>query len=110
MNLCEYGCGQEAKHQFKNGKWCCNKSWQQCPGKKVLLEKNLEKEKVILKENKAPEQIISDSTIPKIKLKPLEPPAKIIKETIIPPTKKAIEETVPKKESIFKRIKNWFTF
>jgi len=28
--LCDYGCGQEAKYQFKNGKWCCSKSSSQC--------------------------------------------------------------------------------
>ena len=31
MQLCDYGCGQEAKHQFKNGKWCCSKSHNSCP-------------------------------------------------------------------------------
>jgi len=31
MRLCDYGCGQEAKHQFKNGKWCCSKSSKLCP-------------------------------------------------------------------------------
>ena len=30
-HICEYGCGQEATHQFKNGKWCCSKSTKQCP-------------------------------------------------------------------------------
>jgi len=30
MQLCEYGCGQEAKYQFKNGKWCCNKRHNSC--------------------------------------------------------------------------------
>lgn len=30
MILCEYGCGQEATHQFKNGKWCCSKTTNQC--------------------------------------------------------------------------------
>ena len=30
MHLCEYGCGQEAKYQFKNGKWCCSKNVQSC--------------------------------------------------------------------------------
>jgi hypothetical protein len=30
--LCEYGCGQEAKYQFKNGKWCCSENCRQCPG------------------------------------------------------------------------------
>ena len=28
--ICEYGCGQEANHQFKNGKWCCSKNHFQC--------------------------------------------------------------------------------
>ena len=30
MRLCEYGCGKEAKYQFKNRKWCCSKHWTQC--------------------------------------------------------------------------------
>jgi len=30
--LCEYGCGQEAKYQFKNGKWCCKKDFRSCEG------------------------------------------------------------------------------
>ena len=29
--LCEYGCNQEAKYTFKNGKFCCSKMQQQCP-------------------------------------------------------------------------------
>lgn len=28
--LCEYGCGREARHRFKNGKWCCSKSQNSC--------------------------------------------------------------------------------
>jgi len=31
MKLCEYGCNQPATHQFKNGKWCCNKLVNYCP-------------------------------------------------------------------------------
>jgi len=31
MNLCEYGCGQEAKYKLKNGKWCCSKNFSSCP-------------------------------------------------------------------------------
>lgn len=31
MKLCDYGCGQEATHQFKNGKWCCNIYNSSCP-------------------------------------------------------------------------------
>ena len=30
MQLCNYGCGQEATYQFKNGKWCCSRSTNQC--------------------------------------------------------------------------------
>ncbi len=33
--ICDYGCGQKAKHQFKNGKWCCSKHYTCCP-----IEKN----------------------------------------------------------------------
>ena len=29
--LCNYGCGQEAKYQLNNGKWCCSESYQKCP-------------------------------------------------------------------------------
>ena len=31
MKICDYGCGQEAKYPFKNGKWCCENYWQSCP-------------------------------------------------------------------------------
>lgn len=30
MKLCDYGCGQEAKYQFNNGKYCCSKNTSQC--------------------------------------------------------------------------------
>jgi hypothetical protein len=29
--FCDYGCGREAKHQFKNGKWCCEDNCRSCP-------------------------------------------------------------------------------
>jgi len=38
--LCDYGCGQEATYQFKNGKWCCSKVTQKCPGIKEKISKN----------------------------------------------------------------------
>ena len=31
MKLCDYGCGQEGKYQFKNGKWCCSENVAKCP-------------------------------------------------------------------------------
>lgn len=30
MKLCDYGCGKEAKYQFKNGRWCCSESHNSC--------------------------------------------------------------------------------
>ena len=30
--ICEYGCGKEAGHQFKNGKWCCSGNFRDCSG------------------------------------------------------------------------------
>ena len=35
-HICDYGCGQEAKHQFKNGKWCCSKSHRSCPTQRTI--------------------------------------------------------------------------
>lgn len=35
--LCDYGCGNEATHQLKSGKWCCSKSVNSCP---AMRQKN----------------------------------------------------------------------
>ena len=45
-HICVYGCGQKAKHQLKNGKWCCSKHQAKCP---MIRKKNSEvhKQKVI---------------------------------------------------------------
>jgi len=37
LQLCEYGCGQKAKYQFQNGKWCCSKICQSCPGIRKII-------------------------------------------------------------------------
>jgi hypothetical protein len=34
MNICDYGCGNEAKFYFKNNKKCCVKIATNCPGRK----------------------------------------------------------------------------
>ncbi len=39
MNICDYGCGQEAKYQLKNGKWCCSSHCTKCL---VMRKKNSE--------------------------------------------------------------------
>jgi len=53
--LCIYGCGQEARFQFKNGNYCCSKDWESCPVKRTKNSKlrkvdweNLEKRKKIV--------------------------------------------------------------
>ena len=39
---CEYGCGEEAIKQFKNGKYCCSERWERCPQQRELSRiKNL---------------------------------------------------------------------
>jgi len=37
MNICSYGCVEEATYQLKNGKWCCCDSCNKCKGQR---EKN----------------------------------------------------------------------
>jgi len=39
MKICNYGCGQGAKYQFKNGKWCCSKNHSSCPEIRKKLSK-----------------------------------------------------------------------
>jgi len=41
--LCDYGCGQEAKYQFKNGKNCCSKNFRICPSMRNKGVSNYEK-------------------------------------------------------------------
>jgi len=41
MRFCDYGCGQEAKYQFKNGKWCCSSNHIMCPILKEKVRKNV---------------------------------------------------------------------
>jgi len=42
--FCEYGCGQEAKFQLENGKWCCSKNWQSCVLRRRYQGKSLAQE------------------------------------------------------------------
>jgi len=70
MNICEYGCGQEAKHQFRNGKWCCSNHYLTCPEKKErLLGKNNISHRPEVKEKKLKQligHILSEETKRKI--------------------------------------------
>jgi very-short-patch-repair endonuclease len=31
IKYCDYGCGRVARHQFKNGNWCCEENTHRCP-------------------------------------------------------------------------------
>jgi hypothetical protein len=52
MKICEYGCGQEAKHQFKNGKWCCSKNHSSCPNISKIRSNSLKGRKTWNKNKK----------------------------------------------------------
>jgi hypothetical protein len=39
--LCDYGCGQGANYQFKNGKKCCSKTYKVCPGVREKLRQRM---------------------------------------------------------------------
>lgn len=42
MNFCKF-CNKEAKYQFKDGTWCCSKSFYSCPGYKKKLSEAAKK-------------------------------------------------------------------
>jgi len=42
LKICDYGCGQEAKYQFKNGKYCCSPHRNSCQG---MIQKNKDGQK-----------------------------------------------------------------
>jgi len=42
---CEYGCGLEATHQFKNKKWCCNEDTNLCLGVRKRNSENQKRKK-----------------------------------------------------------------
>ena len=43
MKLCDYGCGQEAHFQLKNGKWCCSRHPSSCPQIKEKCREGLKR-------------------------------------------------------------------
>jgi len=43
MDLCEYGCGNRAKHTMSSGKKCCSISYNSCPAIKEKNSKGLKK-------------------------------------------------------------------
>jgi len=40
IHICEYGCGKEATHQFKNKRWCCSSRSEGCS---ESIRKNIER-------------------------------------------------------------------
>lgn len=55
---CDYGCGQQAIHQFKNGKWCCSLSVKSCPA----IVKKSAKKRMGVKRNEEQKKLISQKT------------------------------------------------
>ncbi len=59
--ICEYGCGIEAIHKFKNDKWCCSKNHRNCKG----ISKNISKSNIGKKFTKEHRKKLSKSNIGK---------------------------------------------
>ena len=53
--LCDYGCGQEAKYQLKNGKWCCSKNTSLCKvvRRKISENNSMYRTEVRIKKSKS---------------------------------------------------------
>ena len=39
IELCDYGCGRQARFKMKNGKFCCSKSQNSCPAVRGRISK-----------------------------------------------------------------------
>jgi hypothetical protein len=42
-HICDYGCGNKAKYQMKNGKWCCYEIYTKCPAARKKNSESLKK-------------------------------------------------------------------
>jgi len=127
MKLCDYGCGQEALFQFKNGKWCCSESHNSCPvskervkqqmnrknnpnlGKKYSFERKQKisktlKGKMVGKKNPFYKKTHTEKTKKQMRLKKLG--KKLSKETIekMIKSRKLTIEKITEKYSLFSKI------
>jgi len=59
MQICEYGCGQKAKYQFQNHKWCCSKTQNKCQGIRKRIGSKLKG----IKKSESHKKHISESKI-----------------------------------------------
>jgi hypothetical protein len=90
MILCDYGCGQEAKFQFKNGKWCCSKSPNSCP---AIGKKKSEIMKQVWREQDKRDKILLSRSILEVKEKKLNSQKKAWNK---PGTKEKLSESMKK--------------
>ena len=69
---CEYGCGQKAEYQFKNGKWCCSKHFSKCPSMMKVSDATRKKLSIIRKGhipwNKYKTNIFSEESLNKMRM------------------------------------------
>jgi len=59
--ICDYGCGQTAQHQLKNGKWCCKTRPSGCPTQKEINRQGL---KQAYTEGRRPSGSVMYSSLP----------------------------------------------
>jgi len=90
--ICDYGCGQEAKYNFKNGKNCCNITCNSCP-------KFREKISISKKEEKNPNfgKIFTAETIEKMRRSHLGQKRKFSKEHKLKLSKARKDKTFSKR-------------
>jgi len=64
---CEYGCGQEATYQFKNGKWCCSTDFKKCSNMRKKYSREKSKEELEKIGSKNAGKIVSKVTRERLK-------------------------------------------
>ena len=57
---CEYGCGNDAKFQMTNGKWCCCNHWNKCS---AIRKRNSDSVKQAHKDGKMPYAHLPDARL-----------------------------------------------
>ena len=56
--ICNYGCGTEATHQFKNGKWCCSKNVSLCPAIIKIISDSRLGDKNVMKRREVVDKVL----------------------------------------------------
>jgi hypothetical protein len=78
IKYCDYGCGQKAKYQFKNGRWCCSRKCNSCLAVRKRISKSnknpseetrekLRKSQLYIRKGKTYEEIFGNEKAKKLR-------------------------------------------